>query len=1045
VADPSQAPAALDPRVQSDSILARLPIDLAALPTEVLNRLVERSRAPDRRLMVGRYAVTGELGRGGMGVVYDAWDPGIERRVAIKTIEPDLVPEEDRDEVIERFRRETKIVGRLHHPGIVTIFDYGEERDQTGLGSKLYYYVMEHLEGQSLARVMRERRMLPDVEAVSIVANVLEALHVSHTAGVIHRDIKPSNIFLRNGREAVILDFGIAKTGSVALTRQGQILGTPSYLAPERLREKEIAVDGRADIFSLGVLLFTMLTGEAPFVGEDVYDVIDKIAKASHPKLARTTPAGQALSRVIDKMLAKKPDDRYSSASEAATSLRQVLALLRATPELGDLLMNGVRVRDEIPESATEIATPSSALHSVGDEEDTGRHHVPRAQPRTSSEALPGLGQTPAEILGLPRSDGATEIATSESPVRIADLLGTVPEIALMRETREIGRGATASPRPEVTAVPAYSEGHEGDSGEYEPHAEANDETTDDQTIADPDAARKSLGELARLAHQRGVSRTPARPSSQLEKVPSGPVSSVPKGASGPVSVAPKGDKSPPGGSSIPSAAKTPSGPNVIPPLARTPSRSRDERQTEQIVRATSPDHSEQKTEGDRGRPSVRGVVRPAQKSRRSRIEASLVDEDDVVVKPAPLDALKPDELPTQTGFRIPASVASPVAEDVAQRDEHVPDPAERSSDGKPGFVGEGSGDTSGELELDTGSDSMPELDVPRSAAVARRTFGARGGPQGRAAGAKSSAPVQVRVTGTLSADRVRLVQRRGFLLLIAMLAAIGVGLFFGKMKQRAQLDGAERPGDAPKPIVIEPKVSRPNTAEGQTEPELVKPRPASEIIQDAAIALSEQKYAKAEELFERATRATPERSKLRGQAMLGQADALRQQGKKDRAVELYRSVLAELPRSAEADEAKVALGELGVPSELAVPKRDVAPTRAPSNAQSAAVKRDEPVVAEVAQTELTSSMAPDEKCRVIAGRHLKAPDEAVKALTVLVTDDPRASCAYWYMGVAYSKLGDERSALGAYRRFLQLSPTTEKRAAVEERIKNLAAKLDER
>ncbi|MCK6550415.1 protein kinase [Myxococcota bacterium] len=1024
--------------MQSDSILARLPVDLAALPPDVLNRLVERSRAPDRRLMVGRYVITGELGRGGMGVVYDAWDPGIERRVAIKTIEPDLVPEEDRDEVIERFRRETKIVGRLHHPGIVTIFDYGEERDQTGLGSKLYYYVMEHLEGQSLARVLRERRMLPDVEAVTIVANVLEALHVSHTAGVIHRDIKPSNIFLRNGREAVILDFGIAKTGSVALTRQGQILGTPSYLAPERLREKEIAVDGRADIFSLGVLLFTMLTGEAPFVGEDVYDVIDKIAKASHPKLARTTPAGQALSRVIDKMLAKKPDDRYPNASEAAAALRQVLALLRqSTPDLGDLLTNGVRVRDEIPEGATEIATPSSALHSVGDEEDTGRHHVaPVAPARTSSEALPGIAQTPAEILGLPRLDAATEIAPSESPVRIADLLGTVPEIALQRETREIGRSPVVAPRPEVTSVPAYSEGHEGDSGEYEPHAEHNDETTDDQTIADPDAVKKSLGELARLAQQGGaVSRTLARPTSLVDKSPSGPVASAPRGASGPVAVVAK-DKSPPGGSVIPSAAKTPSGPNVIPPLGRTPSRSRDERQTEQIVRATSPDHSEQKTEGDRGRPSVRPVARPAQKSRRSRIEASLVDEDDVVVKPAPLDALKPDELPTQTGFRIPASITAPVAEDVAAEPDRVPDPAETSGEAR-------AASDDGEVELETGTDSMPELDLPRSAAVARRTFGARGARDGRAPASKapSSAPVQVRVSGTLAADRVRLVQRRGFLLLIAMLAAIGVGLFFGKMKQRAQLDAPEQ-GDAPKPIVIEPKVSRPNSGEGQSEPELVKPRPASEIIQDAAIALTEQKYAKAEELFERASRAAPERSKLRGQAMLGQADALRQQGKKDKAVELYRAVMTELPKSAEADEAKVALGELGVSIEPAPTRRDVAPTKAPATVQSAPVKEATP---EVAQAEVTAAMSPEEKCRVVAGKHLKAPDEAVRALTILVTDDPRATCAYWYMGVAYSKLGDDRSALGAYRRFLQLSPSTEKRAAVEERIKNLAAKLDER
>src|SRR5262249_51716123 len=129
---------------------------------------------------VGRYLVLGELGRGGMGVVYEAWDPRIERRVAIKTIEPEMVAEEDRDEVIERFRRETKVVGRLHHPGIVTIFDYGEERSRTTAEAVLFFYVMEYLEGHSLARVLRERRMLPDTEAVSITADIADALQISH-------------------------------------------------------------------------------------------------------------------------------------------------------------------------------------------------------------------------------------------------------------------------------------------------------------------------------------------------------------------------------------------------------------------------------------------------------------------------------------------------------------------------------------------------------------------------------------------------------------------------------------------------------------------------------------------------------------------------------------------------------------------------------------------------------------------------------------------------------------------------------------------------
>ena len=327
----SQAPS--DPaRVRVGEALARLAVDAHALPPSVLARLQLRARTADARLGVGRYLIVGELGRGGMGVVYDAWDPGIERRVAIKTIEPELVPEEDREEIVERFRRETKVVGQLNHPAIVTIYDYGQERAlDPSTGSRvpsLLYYVMEYLEGQSLAQALHERGRLPDPEAVGIAAVIAEALQVSHEAGIIHRDIKPSNIFLRYGTEAVLLDFGIAKIGSDGLTRQGQILGTPSYLAPERLKEKERPIDGRADVFSLGILLFTMLTGEAPFIGYDVYEVIDKISKQSHPDVGRIGATGRRMSRVLDRMLAKQPEDRYATAGEAAADLRALWSAL---------------------------------------------------------------------------------------------------------------------------------------------------------------------------------------------------------------------------------------------------------------------------------------------------------------------------------------------------------------------------------------------------------------------------------------------------------------------------------------------------------------------------------------------------------------------------------------------------------------------------------------------------------------------------------------------------------------------------------------------
>ena len=220
------SPASADPgRARVREALSRLGVESHEVPAPVLARLHHRARQVDARLLVGRYLVVGELGRGGMGVVYDAWDPGIERRVAIKTVEPELVPEDERDEVIARFRRETKIVGQLKHPAIVTIFDFGLERMPSSAGGSreptLFYYVMEYLEGQSLAQALRDRVRLSESEAVGICADIAEALQLSHDAGIIHRDIKPSNIFLRSGKDAVLLDFGIAKRGHHALTRQG--------------------------------------------------------------------------------------------------------------------------------------------------------------------------------------------------------------------------------------------------------------------------------------------------------------------------------------------------------------------------------------------------------------------------------------------------------------------------------------------------------------------------------------------------------------------------------------------------------------------------------------------------------------------------------------------------------------------------------------------------------------------------------------------------------------------------------------------------------
>ena len=358
----------------SNERLSRLGVELSELPSMISERLRGRSEDTEKRLKLGRYLILGELGHGGMGVVYEAWDPHIERFVAIKTLEPELVPEPDiREETIQRFLRETKIVGRLRHPAIITIFDYGHEPEDMSRAELyrpgcIYFYVMELLEGESLASLMRRKKRLADKEAVTITRDVAQALAVAHKGGIIHRDIKPSNIFVRDGGQAVLIDFGIAQSQHTRLTHHGHILGTPSYLAPERLQEKQQEVDGRADQFSLGVLLYTMLTGERPFIGSSVKEILSNISKQAHRRVERETPAGKELSKLLDRMLAKDPGSRFESAEPIAQALEKIAANLeRTSPIKGDLAATppAAPVHAAMDNAATEVATPNDPGQQV--------------------------------------------------------------------------------------------------------------------------------------------------------------------------------------------------------------------------------------------------------------------------------------------------------------------------------------------------------------------------------------------------------------------------------------------------------------------------------------------------------------------------------------------------------------------------------------------------------------------------------------------------------------------------------------------------------
>jgi serine/threonine-protein kinase len=275
----------------------------------------------DTKPTLGRYEVSGELGRGAMGVVYKGEDPKIHRTVAIKTVRLSDFDDEIVDGMKERFFREAESAGLLTHPNIVTIYDAGEEHD-------LAYIAMEFLEGSDLEGLVKQGKLLPMKDALRIVAQVAEALSYAHSKGIVHRDIKPANIMQLTGTNSVkVTDFGIARITSSSKTKTGMVLGTPSYMSPEQVAGKK--VDGRSDIFSLGVVLFELLTGEKPFKGDDMTSLMYHIAREPHTSPRSINPRiPKVIEKIIDKALEKDVEKRYQDASQLAEHLKKVLARL---------------------------------------------------------------------------------------------------------------------------------------------------------------------------------------------------------------------------------------------------------------------------------------------------------------------------------------------------------------------------------------------------------------------------------------------------------------------------------------------------------------------------------------------------------------------------------------------------------------------------------------------------------------------------------------------------------------------------------------------
>ena len=309
----------------------------AALQTAVLNNTMEKPKK------LGKYQITRELGRGAMGVVYEAFDPLIERTVAIKTILKSSVDKSETEEAFNRFRREARAAGRLSHPKIVAIYEYGEDDDMA-------FIVMELIRGKELKDYFDREDSFSLHDGVRIVMQILDALDYSHTHGVVHRDIKPANILITRDGKIKIADFGIAKIDSSLLTQAGAVMGTPTYMPPEQFMGAE--VDQRADIYSTGVILYQFLTGLRPFTG-GVISVMHQVINQEPTPPSHINPNVPAeLDEVVKKAMAKKPEDRYQTVAEFMTALKLASQALPAAQESDNQQAGGGKPKAALKQEA---------------------------------------------------------------------------------------------------------------------------------------------------------------------------------------------------------------------------------------------------------------------------------------------------------------------------------------------------------------------------------------------------------------------------------------------------------------------------------------------------------------------------------------------------------------------------------------------------------------------------------------------------------------------------------------------------------------------
>ncbi len=428
--------------------------------------MAEKGLSGARVTKLGRYEVLSELGKGAMGVVYLAKDPVIGRLVAIKTIRTASLGDDDSEvrEFKERFVREAQTAGILNHPNIVTIHDIGEDVD-----TRTSFIAMEYIEGKNLKSMLSEKTKFTYDQIADTIAQVGEALDYAHRKGIIHRDVKPANIIITTDRKVKITDFGIAKIASSNLTSTGQFLGTPNYMSPEQV--SGAPVDGRSDIFSLGVVLYELLTNRKPFLGDNLTAISYKIVHEDFtPPAELLAEVPSDFNAIVARAMAKDPWNRYQRGKDFALALHQLRAHLEEQKALQDLgsmvsaaenmptlrLENLARFLPGAEPEATLVPPPADdsgvgpteLLDLKAEREAVSRVSAPVERP-PASEVTRAI-VVPAELLAPPAPTEAPA-----PPEKSPESTNPTATVAIEGGVRSDGEGEASSPGEPIEYLPS--------------------------------------------------------------------------------------------------------------------------------------------------------------------------------------------------------------------------------------------------------------------------------------------------------------------------------------------------------------------------------------------------------------------------------------------------------------------------------------------------------------------------------------------------------------------------------------------------------------